>query len=56
MSTKVSIQTTFEEVYICCSCGTQQSLKSTQPILCINCHSRIFRKPQTDKVITLLGR
>lgn len=45
-----------EEEYICVTCGNKQTIKSTQPILCTHCHSRIFRKIRTPNAVQFLAR
>lgn len=44
-----------EEEYICVTCGNKQTIKSTQPILCTHCHSRIFRKIRTPNAVQFLA-
>ena len=48
--------TPFEEEYICVSCGNQQHLKSTQPVLCTHCHGRILRKVRTPHKVQFIAR
>jgi len=46
----------YEEQYICVKCGNKQLMKSTQPILCSHCHSRVFRKLRTSNIIQFSAR
>ena len=57
MSTKITTpEPTHEEEYICVTCGTRQTLKNTQAVLCSHCHSRIFRKIRTTHLVKYLAR
>lgn len=49
-------QTGFQEEYICTDCGFKQMIKSTQPILCTQCHCRIFRKLRTKHIVQYVAR
>jgi len=48
--------TPYEETYICMGCSHEQTIKSTQPVLCTHCHGRIFRKVRTEKMVQFLAR
>ena len=50
------MDTEWEDEYICTNCGERQILKSTQPILCTMCNSRVFRKIRTTALIQYLAR
>lgn len=49
-------QTGFQEEYVCADCGNKQTIKSTQPILCSQCHGRIFRKMRTKHIVQYVAR
>jgi DNA-directed RNA polymerase subunit RPC12/RpoP len=46
----------FSEEYICTKCGNKQIIESTKPVVCTQCHCRIFRKIKTPYIVQYTAR